>query len=121
MLFVCVSVCLIAANRVHDKPAHFHGAPTNVNRPHIPQVMLAIYICRSRHMKEGITDLVLGAQHLLPTSARAMHSEAPFVGAFGVEVKRVQTRTMTIYTEAKINRSMFRNCSRMHRPKANNT
>ena len=36
-------------------------------------------------------------------------------------VKRVQRRTMTICTEAKINREMARNGLRMHLPRANNT
>ena len=35
--------------------------------------------------------------------------------------KRVQTRTMTIYTEAEINLKMFRNGFRMHTPKVINT
>ena len=35
--------------------------------------------------------------------------------------KRVQTRTMTICTEAKINRTMARNGLRMHFPRTNNT
>jgi hypothetical protein len=36
-------------------------------------------------------------------------------------LKRVQTRTMTIYTEAKINRNMYRNGRRMHFPRAEDT
>ena len=41
--------------------------------------------------------------------------------AFAPILKRVQTRTMTICTEAKINIKMSRNGFRMHLPKANNT
>ena len=37
------------------------------------------------------------------------------------KMKTVQTRTMTIYTEAEINRKMARNGLRMHLPSANNT
>ncbi len=36
-------------------------------------------------------------------------------------MKRVQTCTMTIYTEAKINRKMTRNSLKTHLPRANNT
>ena len=36
-------------------------------------------------------------------------------------MKRVQTRTMTICTEGKINREMARNGLRMHLPRSNNT
>ena len=36
-------------------------------------------------------------------------------------MKRVQTHTMAIYTEAKLNRKMARNGARMHLPRANNT
>ena len=36
-------------------------------------------------------------------------------------VKRVETRTMTIFTEAKIKHKMARNGFRMHLPTTNNT
>ena len=36
-------------------------------------------------------------------------------------MKRVLTRTMTIYAEAKIDRKINRNGLRMHLPRANNT
>ena len=39
----------------------------------------------------------------------------------GTSVEREQTRTMAIYTEAKINRKMTRNSLRIHIPRANNT